>query len=616
MPNYSLVINSKFRPFEFSELLQPVLLAEQAHRELEDAYSELATKSSVWDKMTNSETDKRAHGMYSAYAKDLEQQAEELAKHGLTPSSRQSMLNMKKRYSTDIVPIEQAYKKREAQIEEQRKALLQNPTLLLSRRADTTSLDAYLDNPQLGYDAYSGALLTQQVGQAAAAIAKELRDYGNGKKLDGFTRTWLQQHGFTASEVAQAINNPNDPKSSNVLNTIVNNVMADSGIANWASEDTLGQAYNYARQGLWGAVGQTQVQTYTDEAARIAANEASQKRVARYAHDLQETPTQPNNRVNPLALRSQQEINSNLDKINRFIKDGFMEEVNGRYVITPLGRKVYASNIKVTEKDLPKGMNPLDRGVTLRGLSAGKDKTDFRVFMDELNGGKPLYDGKSKLNGGKGNFMPTHAGNLFTNAVKYNSKEIYDTYHSTEYDRQLASSYSNEFTKQLWNVARHKNGESVLDVVDFNGKDGWRRLKTLTSADLEGYKVSNVRYSKYGNTAILQKDGKDPIRVELPVGIHLGAEHNIASAISNADDWGVVLDKGKRPMTTVGSNGKLVLAKDAKGNIMFTNNPLTDEDKIVFSHFQDNALNELGSYGSQLVVPSTTSNEEYKPFGF
>ena len=41
MANYSLVVNSKFRPFEYQELLAPVLMATQAHHELEDKYAEL-----------------------------------------------------------------------------------------------------------------------------------------------------------------------------------------------------------------------------------------------------------------------------------------------------------------------------------------------------------------------------------------------------------------------------------------------------------------------------------------------------------------------------------------------------------------------------------------------
>ena len=191
--NYSLVANTQFKARNFDDMIRPYVMYTQEYRAQEDAIADLATKADVWGGLANEQTDPVAYAQYTNYANALKDQAAVMADRGLNPSSRQAMLNLKRRYSSEIVPIEQAYTARKAQAEEQRKALLQNPTLMMSRRADTTSLDRYMENPNLGYESYSGALLTQQAGQAAAAIAKELRDYGKGKPLDGFTRTWLQQ---------------------------------------------------------------------------------------------------------------------------------------------------------------------------------------------------------------------------------------------------------------------------------------------------------------------------------------------------------------------------------------------------------------------------------------
>ena len=155
--------------------------------------------------------------------------------------------------------------------------------------------------------------------------------------------------------------------------------------------------------------------------------------------------------------------------------------------------------------------------------------------------------------------------------------------------------------------------EKVFDVVDYDGKNGWKNVDTKNASDLNGYKVTNVRYSKYGNTAILQKDGEEPIRVRIPRGMNLGAEQNVQAAIANADDFGKVLARGKRPMLS--SDGTRFI-RDVKGDIMFTNADLTPEDRAIFSQYQRAALNEMGSYGSQMVVPSETEAEKYKPFGF
>jgi hypothetical protein len=53
--------------------------------------------------------------MYKTYADDLESKADMLAKEGLTPASRKGMLDLKSRYSSEIAPLENAWKAREEQ---------------------------------------------------------------------------------------------------------------------------------------------------------------------------------------------------------------------------------------------------------------------------------------------------------------------------------------------------------------------------------------------------------------------------------------------------------------------------------------------------------------------
>lgn len=126
-----VIINStKFTPFSFEEMLKPMAIYGQEYRAQQDALSELAIKSSVWEGMANEQADPYAYKMYKKYADDLEMQAGQLAREGLSPTSRQGMLQMKQRYSKEIVPIETAYKRREELAAEQRKALLTNPTLM------------------------------------------------------------------------------------------------------------------------------------------------------------------------------------------------------------------------------------------------------------------------------------------------------------------------------------------------------------------------------------------------------------------------------------------------------------------------------------------------------
>lgn len=273
MANYSLVIDSKFSPFTFQELLQPALMATQAHQELENQYGELATKANIWEEMANEQTDPYAYKMYKTYARDLESQARQLAREGLTPASRQNMLKMKQRYSSDIIPIEQAYKRRQELIDEQRKLQAQDNTLMFDRSASMMSLDDLIKNPQLTYQSYSGAALEKQVSDAAKSLSKAIRDNpGNWRSIlknQYFER--IIQKGYRPEEIIQAIqNNLND---SPILQSIVEDVVGSSGISKWGDKDTLNRAYKYARQGLWDAVGETQYQIQSNKAYDYAMQE-------------------------------------------------------------------------------------------------------------------------------------------------------------------------------------------------------------------------------------------------------------------------------------------------------------------------------------------------------
>lgn len=282
MANYSLVIGSKFSPFTYQELLQPALMATQAHQELENQYSELATKANVWEEMANEQTDPYAYKMYKTYASDLESQAGQLAREGLTPASRQNMLKMKQRYSSEIVPIEQAYKKRQELIDEQRKLQAQDNTLMFDRSASMMSLDDLIKNPQLTYQSYSGATLAKQVGDAAKSLSKEMRD--NPRKWrsilgDQYFES-IMQKGYRPEEIIQAIQN--NPNASPILQSIVEDAVGSSGISKWGDESTLNRAYEYARQGLWNAVGETQYQIQSNKAYDYAMQEqAARNKAAR-----------------------------------------------------------------------------------------------------------------------------------------------------------------------------------------------------------------------------------------------------------------------------------------------------------------------------------------------
>lgn len=257
--NY-IVTNSKFNPFSYAELIQPVQLANQAHQELENKYSELATGANMLEGMLNEQTDYDVYKTYKEYINDVENQAELLSKEGLNPLSRQNMLKLRQRYSSDIIPIEQAYKRRQELVDEQRKRLSQDNTLMFDKDASALRLGDLIKNPQLTYQSYSGANLMNQVGSAAKNLAKEMRENPRRWRdiLGNQYYETIMQRGYSPEEIIQVLQN--DPNASPILENIVEDAIKSTNIAGWGDKDLLERAYKYARQGLWNAVGDTQYQ--------------------------------------------------------------------------------------------------------------------------------------------------------------------------------------------------------------------------------------------------------------------------------------------------------------------------------------------------------------------
>ena len=346
--NYGLVVDSRFKARSFDDLIKPLAMYTQEYNALEQGINELDTKASIWENMANEQTDKNAYRIYKNYADDLRSAADQLASQGLSKMSRPALMNLKSRYSKEIVPIEQAYNTRQKQAEEQQKALLQDPTLMFSRRAATTSLDDYINNPQLSYEAYSGKLLTAQAATAAQALAKQMRD--NPRKwrniLHGAYYETLMQKGFTSQDVLEAIQR--SPQAKQELLKIMDDVVGSSKIANWKDPEALRRAYEYAGQGLWSGVGETQYQMVQNPDHLNALQRAQLSQIRQQQQATQRALKM--NDPNLTDFYSQSEVATKNKEVakrfNRFIEKGWMTK-NGQITEDGLKALYNTKNLRV-----------------------------------------------------------------------------------------------------------------------------------------------------------------------------------------------------------------------------------------------------------------------------
>lgn len=590
MANYSLVINSQFKPFSYQEMLAPTLMATQAHQELENQYGDLATKASVWEEMANEQTDPYAYKMYKTYANDLEEQAGQLAREGLNAASRRDMLNMRARYSKEITPIEQAYTTRQKQAEQQQQALLQDPTLMLSRRAATTSLDDYIRNPQLAYEAYSGKLITAQAASAASALAKEMQEKPRKWRsiLGNSYYETMMQKGFSSQAVLQAIQD--NPNAAPQLTRIVEDAINSSGVRNWGDQATIARAIDYAKQGLWSAVGETQYQTLDNWRAKMAEQEAMQKRAEKRAAARENQGRLNNLAINPLNIYSSRELSKDEKRYKESMKrysKYFYKDSHGQMRMTYAGWKEYNKKVKSTSG---KPMVTPEGTTILTSVSTTYGKSPFRQFMDNLGAYKVT----------KGKWQPGNLGNVWGRYVNSSAGRTsrYDATRVTEYDYPIAGAQQGDMKDAIMTAGRGLS----LKEVDYDSKS--KKFKDtgeeITMEDLKSdkYKVTATRFSPYGATVMIQDDKGNVRRYRMPAGINTTNEQNRDRAMTAANQWQHVVSTGQYT--------------DARGNVH-----QATPDEITYAQQQyANSIQQAYLFHSQLGVQNKTKEQEFNPYGY
>lgn len=243
MANYSLVVNSKFQPFSFDRYLQPYQIYGQNYKEIEEQYTDLSTKAGIWDGLANEQTDPYTYKMYKTYANDLENQASQLASEGLNAVSRKNMLNMRARYSKEIIPIEQAYNQKSKLAEEQRKLRAANPSIMFDRDFSSISLDDLLDNPELSYTSVSGDDLYKKGKEAAISASSRMMNVSPA--LQG--QYWKIRQGYGADAANKfLLNQSNIPE----LKDAINRIVSQSGV----TKENLSRAIDYTISGIMSGI--------------------------------------------------------------------------------------------------------------------------------------------------------------------------------------------------------------------------------------------------------------------------------------------------------------------------------------------------------------------------
>ena len=273
MPNYSLVINSQFNPFTYQELLAPVQAMSNYHEKLVEEYDKLSSQADILEAMGTNDRDKGSgtYSRYKAYSDSLRRERDNLFANGLNYESRQRLSDLRRAYNTEIVPIQNAWQKREQEAQMQMKAQLdaaaRGVNLYFSRDAANTSLQDYIDNPNQTFQILNGQQITTEIANQFKGLANQIQSDGKGnyflqgKKLNPIEYDLIRQRGMNWNQFQDFANNPDDPRFANIRG-IINNTLNAHGISNF-SPDVQNRAFYHAIQGVSAGVGATSVNGFS-----------------------------------------------------------------------------------------------------------------------------------------------------------------------------------------------------------------------------------------------------------------------------------------------------------------------------------------------------------------
>ena len=202
-----LVINSKFRPFTYDELIKPMLQYKEAYDKAEADYSNLAAQTEQWKNIADQTQSPKAYAMYSKYANDLEKATDDFSR-GMTLQNRSQLLNMKKRYAGEITPIAKASEALDKALAFRADIKAKIPGAVFEDE-NPTSLDPYLNGGKSNNNYWDGDAALKRVAAKAESLGKALYSDATAKVfLNGQQYQISQLNGYSPAELTQILLQP------------------------------------------------------------------------------------------------------------------------------------------------------------------------------------------------------------------------------------------------------------------------------------------------------------------------------------------------------------------------------------------------------------------------
>lgn len=190
-----IVLNSKFKPFSYQEMLAPIMQAQEEHNKIEEELGNLDIMASdIAAKLTNNPEDKELRDLYNSFNVELNKASDELSTRGLTPQTRKNLIALKTQYAEKLNPINEAYKAYAEDKKYLSKIRREHPEIIIEGVGNSISDYMYGNIPN---DVSANLnTITESSRLSSAGLSKQFVDSIGLQSVDGYVGMYLM-HGKT-----------------------------------------------------------------------------------------------------------------------------------------------------------------------------------------------------------------------------------------------------------------------------------------------------------------------------------------------------------------------------------------------------------------------------------
>lgn len=232
----NLTINSTFRPFTYDEMVKPLLAYKEAYDKTEEEYFKLLDDTEQWKDLVSQDGSPEAFALYNRYSTDLNSIVDDFSR-GMRPGTRKALINMKRRYSQDIKPIENAV----AAMKEANDLRAKASPDAIFEVSEYNSVDQFLHGKTANNRYQSReALLKKTAAVTEAAMNEALKDPEFKKAMNGQYWDVVQHTGGSYKDLQEAmkLGMMDNPIAQNRFSEIRQRIAKEVGVDKY---DAMGQ---------------------------------------------------------------------------------------------------------------------------------------------------------------------------------------------------------------------------------------------------------------------------------------------------------------------------------------------------------------------------------------